>query len=459
METMTALDASFLHVEDAVSHMHIGSVGIFEGPPPAHADVLAAVEAKLPLVPRYRQKVRELPLAVGRPLWIDDPHFNLDYHVRRSALPAPGGHQELRNLVGRVMAQQLDRTKPLWEMWVVEGVGEGRWALLSKVHHAMVDGVAATDLLSVLLDTERDAAVAAAPAWVPEPEPSLPAAIAAALGAQVREPLDGMRGLARHPRAVASRVGALAGGLTSYVRVLGRGTDSSLNGPIGPHRRWAWASARLAEVKTIRAAHGGSVNDVVLAVIARGFRDLLLGRGEPVAGRTLRTLVPVSVRSAGAHGTYDNQVSAIFAALPVGTADAGERLQTVRAQMDELKRSGQAVAGSTLTSLSGFAPPMLFALGARVASGTPQTLVNTVTTNVPGPQHPMYLAGRRLLNAYPFVPLAGHVRIGVAIFSYDGNLNFGVTGEYDTAPDIDVLCRGIEAGIAELLPLPKEVNA
>jgi diacylglycerol O-acyltransferase len=452
MNTMTALDASFLHVEDAVSHMHIGSVGIFEGPPPAEVDVLAAIEAKLPLVPRYRQKVRELPLHLGRPVWVDDPYFKLDYHVRRSALPAPGGDQELRNLVGRVMAQQLDRTKPLWEMWIVEGVGAGRWALLSKIHHVMVDGVSATDLLSVLLDAERGSPVAATAAWLPEPTPGLATTLVAGLSAQVREPLGGVRGLVRHPRAVAKEIGALAVGLSSYLGVLRRASGSSLNGPIGPHRRWAWASGRLSEIKTIREHHGGSVNDVVMAVIARGFRDLLISRGESVEGRTLHTLVPVSVRTPGERGSYNNKVSAMFAALPVGTADADERLQTVRAQMDGLKRSGQAVAGSTLTSLGGFAPPMLFALGARVASATPQSMINTVTTNVPGPQHPMFLVGRRLLNAYPFVPLAGHVRIGVAIFSYDGNLNFGVTGDYDTAPDIEILCDGIEAGIDELLP-------
>jgi diacylglycerol O-acyltransferase / wax synthase len=455
METMTALDASFLHVEDAVSHMHIGSVGVFEGPAPAQADVLAAIAGKLPLVPRYRQRVRSLPLTLGRPSWIDDPHFRLDYHVRRTALPAPGGDQELRNLVGRVMAQKLDRSKPLWEMWIVEGVGEGRWALISKVHHVMVDGVSATDLLSVLLDADRDAPPGEEKPWRPSPAPSTPAAAASALAAQLTEPLKGVRDLAgavRHPRALAARATTVANGVASFVSVVRRAGDSSLNGPIGPHRRWAWASGRLTDIKAIRDEHGGSVNDVVLAVIARGFRDLLIARGESVEGRAVQTMVPVSVRTPGERGAYNNRVSAMFAALPVGVADPVERLAAVRTQMDSLKRSGQAVAGSTLTSLGGFAPPMLFALAARVGSRTPQWAVNTVTTNVPGPQHPMYLAGRRLLNAYPFVPLVGHIRVGVAIFSYDGNLNFGVTGDYDTAPDIETLCAGIEAGIRELLP-------
>ena len=452
---MSALDASFLHLEDGVSPMHIGSVAIFEGPAPAQADVLAAIARKLPLVPRYRQRVRSLPLAFGRPVWVDDPHFKLDYHVRRTALPAPGGDQELRNLVGRVMAQQLDRSRPLWEMWIAEGVGEGRWALISKVHHVMVDGVSATDLMSVLLDDDRDAPSVDVQPWEPASAPGLPAAAAAALAAQWMEPLKGVRDLAAalgSPRAIAARASTVASGVSSFVSVLRRAEDSSLNGPIGPHRRWAWASGRLTDVKTIRAEHGGSVNDVVLAVIARGFRDLLVSRGESVDGRVVQTMVPVSVRTPGERGTYNNKVSAMFAALPVGVEDPIERLAAVRTQMDGLKRSGQAVAGSTLTSLGGFAPPMLFALGTRVASRTPQSAVNTVTTNVPGPQHPMFLAGRRMLNAYPFVPLVGHVRVGVAIFSYDGNLNFGVTGDYDTAPDIEILCAGIAAGIRELLP-------
>ena len=227
---------------------------------------------------------------------------------------------------------------------------------------------------------------------------------------------------------------------------------STLNGPIGPHRRWNWAHAQLSDVKSIRAGLGGTVNDVVLAAITRGFRELLLARGEDVEGRIVRTLVPVSVRRPGERGTYNNRVSAMFAELPVGIEDPVERLSSVREQMEGLKQSKQAVAAEVLTSLTGFAPALLLALGARVASRrAPQRNVNTVTTNVPGPQRPLYLAGRRMLEAMPFVPLGGQVRVGVAIFSYDGALKFGVTGDYDTAPDIGVLCTGIETGLAELV--------
>jgi WS/DGAT/MGAT family acyltransferase len=233
--------------------------------------------------------------------------------------------------------------------------------------------------------------------------------------------------------------------------LLNPNTASSLNGPIGPHRRWNWARARLSDVKQIREAHGGTINDVVLAVITSGFRELLLARGESVDGRVIRSLVPVSVRASDEHGTYDNKVSAMFAELPIELEDPLERLRSLHEQMQELKQSGQAVAAERLTALSGFAPAMLLALAGRVGTRLPQSAVNTVTTNVPGPQQPLYLAGRRMLEAFPFVPLGGHVRVGVAIFSYDGGINFGVTGDFDTAPDIGVLCAGIERGVAELL--------
>lgn len=454
MEALSPLDASFLDIEDDVSHMHIGSVGIFEGPPPAREELCDAVAAKLHLVPRYRERVRFPPLRLGPPVWVDDPHFNLDYHVRRSALAAPGGEAELRALVGRVMSQQLDRTKPLWEMWVVEGLGGGRWALVSKTHHCMVDGVSATDLLSVMLDAEREPVRETAPRWRPARMPSGAELIAQPLARRLLTPvsaLEAARALAGAPRQAAELALSTARGTAAMRGLLRPTPGSSLNGPIGPHRRWDWAHAQLSDVKAVRAGLGGTVNDVVLAAITRGFRDLLAGRGEPLEPRTVRTLVPVSVRRPGERGTYNNRVSAMFAELPVGLADPVQRLDAVRRQMDTLKRSQQAVAGEVLTSLGGFAPSMLLALGMRVAFRVPQRSINTVTTNVPGPQQPLFLAGRRMLEAIPFVPLAGRVRVGVAIFSYDGALKFGVTGDYDSAPDIDVLCRGIEQGMAELV--------
>jgi len=458
-DRLSPLDASFLHVEDDVSHMHIGAVSIFEGPVPPYAQVVAMVRGKLPLVPRYRQVVRFVPLELGRPVWADDPHFNLDYHLRHSALPAPGGEAELRALVGRVMAQQLDRAKPLWEIWVVEGLEGGRWALVSKTHHALVDGVAGTDLLAVLLDTSPEPSAPVADEWTARPAPSGGRLALAAVTGLARSPYEQARALragTRVPRRAVGRALDAARGLSAMAGVIRPTPASSLNGPLGPHRRYAWASTTVDDIKRVRKHLGGAFNDVVLAAITHGFRELLLHRGESV-DRMVRTLVPVSVRprSAGAVATFDgtlqNKVSAMFAELPVGVSDPAERLRLVAAQMEGLKESKEAVAGEVLTSLSGFAPPMLLALGMRLATRVAQRNVNTVTTNVPGPQLPLYVAGRRMVAVYPYVPLAGQVRVGVAIFSYDGKVTFGITGDWDTTADIDVLAGGIEQGMAALL--------
>ena len=455
MQRMSSLDASFLHLEDGVTQLHIGSVTILEGPPPPFEAVLEMVSRKLPLVPRYRQTVRFVPLSLGNPVWVDDPHFNLRYHVRRTALPAPGGEEELRILVGRIMSQQLDRAKPLWEMWMVEGLGEGRWGLVSKVHHCMVDGVAGTDLLTVILDSERDTPPPPAESWEPEAAPSGIQLLADGLVRRAVSPYEIARtagSALRAPRELARAVEDTARSVIGMRDLVRLTPSSSLNGPIGPHRRWSWARSQLSDVKVVRTVLGGTVNDVVLACITNGFRELLLSRGESI-DRVVRTMVPVSVRSPGERGTYNNRVSAMFASLPVGIEDPAERLESIRRQMDGLKEAKQAVAGEVLTSLSGFAPALLLALGERVAARVPQRNINTVTTNVPGPQFPLYAAGRRLLEAFPYVPLGGRVRIGIAIFSYHGALNFGVTGDYDTAPDIDVLCDGIERGISELVAI------
>lgn len=459
VDRMSPLDASFLHIEDAVSHMHIGSIGIFEGPAPDYQRVVDMVAGKLPLVPRYRQVVRTVPMDLGRPVWSDDCHFNLEYHIRHTALPSPGGRAELRQLVGRVMAQRLDRSKPLWEIWMVEGLEDGQWAMISKTHHCMVDGVSGTDLLSVVMDVSPDPAPPMPDGWEADPAPSRQQlAVEAVLDMLVSpyEQFRAVRASTRVPRQAAAQLGEVVQGVRSMAGLVRRTPTSSLNGPIGPHRRYEWASSTVDDIKTVRKGVGGTFNDVVLAAITRGFRDLLLHRDESV-DRVVRTLVPVSVRSrdtsgrAVGDGTFQNKVSAMFASLPVGIDDPAERLAAISSQMDGLKESKQAVAGEALTSLTGFAPPVLLAAGTRLATRAPQRNVNTVTTNVPGPQLPLYVAGRRMLTCYPYVPLAGSVRVGVAIFSYDGQVNFGVTGDYDSSPDIDVLCDGIETGMAELV--------
>ncbi len=454
MEWMSAVDSSFLHIENDVTPMHIGGVSLFEGPPPAFSELKEMVASKLDLVPRYRQKVRFMPLGTGTPAWVDDPHFSLDYHVRHTAIPSPGSEEQLRNMAARVFSQALDRNKPLWELWSVEGLADGRWALLSKVHHCMVDGVAATDLMSVMFsDTSRPEPAPRA-SFSPPPEPSDIELLARTLAHKVSPSgqLQSLRRAAGAPRQTlqtfAEATRAAAAARSSMRRV----APNSLTGPIGPHRRWAWADVRLSDVKTVRAALGGTVNDVVLTIITAGFRDLLDFRGEPPApDDVVRTMVPVSVRRRGERGVYNNRVSAVFAGLPVGLDSPRARLERIRGEMDGIKETKQAVAGDVLSSLSGFAPPLLLALGSRVVTASPRLNVHTATTNVPGPQQPVQTLGRRMLESYPFAPVVGSVRIVVAIFSYDGGLYFGVTGDYDGAPDIGVLTKGIAAGMKELL--------
>jgi WS/DGAT/MGAT family acyltransferase len=466
MEWMSPIDSSFLHVENNITPMHIGAVSIFAGPPPPFEDLREMVAGKLDLVPRYRQKVRFVPLQAGPPVWVEDPHFSLTYHVRHTAVPAPGGEEQLREMASRIFSQHLDRNKPLWELWVVEGLDDGRWALLSKVHHCMVDGVAATDLMSVMFSDDSTSAASAG--WTPEPEPSGLEILIASLRrrASPAGQVQAMQQALRRPRETMRTLSESARALASASRTLRPVSSSSLTGPIGPHRRWSWAQARLSDVKTVRAVLGGTVNDVVLTLITNGFRDLLESRGEHVlGGQVVRTMVPVSVRARGEKGVYNNRVSAVFAGLPVGIGDPAARLAAIRAEMDGIKQSKQAVAGDVLTSLSGFAPPLLLALGSRLITLSPRLNMHTATTNVPGPQQPVQTLGRRMLESYPFVPVVGSIQIVVAIFSYDGGLYFGVTGDYDGAPDIDVLTRGIERGMDDLLaivepkPKPKSKTA
>lgn len=461
LDRLSPLDSSFLHIEDGVTHMHIGSVSIMEGPVPSYEQLCQRVAAKLPLVRRYRQVVRSVPLDLGRPVWVDDPWFDLGYHLRHSALPSPGGEAELNALVGRVMAQQLDRQRPLWEMWMVEGLPAGQWAIISKVHHCMVDGVAGSELLGLLLDAEPDPPEVTELPWIPALPPAGWELALGSLTEMVSSPAEwrrAVRARLRPPRRLLAQAATALGALGSAASAVRQPGCPGLNGPIGPHRRWAPAEVAVADVKAVRHRFGGSFNDVVLTLVAGGFRDLLLKRGE-VIDHPVRTMVPVSVRArddkglAVGDGTLANRISAVFADLPVQVADPVERLRLVKEQMAEIKQSGSAVAGEVLSGLSGFAPPVILSLACRLGTKIGQSTINTVTTNVPGPQIPLYAAGRRMLRVYPYVPLGLHLRIGVAIFSYDGTVTFGVTGDYDGAPDIDVVAQGIKTAMSDLLAL------
>ncbi len=466
MNKMSALDALFLHAEDGTTHLHIGSCAVFTGKAPSMDELTALISSKLHLVHRFRQKVRLVPGGVGRPVWVDDPDFDLGYHVRHSALPPRANAQDLDNLMGRLMSQELDRNRPLWEMWLVEGLPRKRWALISKVHHCMVDGVSGTDLMTAILDKTPDAEVAPAPAWTPSPEPSdgrlLFEAMAGLVLAPGRLMASVVRGASTPGKALRQLTDTFAGLGSFGRRIAAPSVPLSIEGSIGSHRRWAVARCTLTETKEIRGVFGGSVNDVVLTAITAAFRDLLVQRGDVVDHATISSLVPVSIRSADDH-THNNQVSMMIAELPVGISDPLERLRTVATGMAELKRSNQATAGAAAFEAADLLPPALFAGAVRAAMSimhrTSQRTINTVTTNVFGPPYPLYALGREMVDYLPFVPLSPGVRIGVAILSYNGRLSFGVTGDYDSAPDVEAMAEGIEDAIAELSELASRSGA
>ncbi|MDT4926664.1 MAG: diacylglycerol O-acyltransferase / wax synthase [Pseudonocardiales bacterium] len=452
MEVMSPLDSAFLRLEDRHTSLHIASIAIFDGPAPSTREMVAVFEGKLPLLPRFRQRVCEVPLHLGQPVWIEDPTFSLGYHLRRTAVPQPGSMSQLRDLVGRLMSQQLDRSKPLWECWIVDGLQDGRWALINKAHHCMVDGIAGTDLLGILLDRSPQASVAATEGWHPQAPPGRVRLLASTTAAAPRRAFDTFRAVAagaRHPRSTAVVLAVGAHGVFDFARQLRVARASSLSGPLGRSRVWADASVSLSEVKQIKQAVGGTVNDVVLAAVTRGFRDLLLQRDEELPDHGIATLVPVSVRANGS-GRADNQISAVLAALPVRIAGPLDRLAAVRADLDRLKRSGEAQAGQLLTQAARLVPPVVASLGLTAGFRLPQRVVLTVATNVPGPRGPLFVAGRRLQELYPYVPIADHVRIAIAITSYEGRLYIGVTADRDSTPDIAIVAAGIEDAIREL---------
>lgn len=452
MQRLSPLDASFLHIEDTGPLMHIGAIAVVEGPALSRETLARLVESKLPVIPRYRETVRTPALALGRPVWVEDPTFDITYHVRHTALPSPGGDDELRALMARVMSQRLDRTRPLWEMWMVEGLEDDRWALIVKVHHAMVDGVSGVDLLAVLLDYDPGVAPTEPAAWSPERQPSSPELALRALGHRAVSPIGPLRAATRGliaPRDTAVKTLATMQGLGALARVLRTTATTSLNGPVGGECRLDWARGSLAEIKTIRSALGGTVNDVVLAAIAAGMRALLLGRGEDCT-RPVRTMVPVSLRGAGEHNRFDNRVSAIFAELPVDASDPLERLTRVRADIGHLKEAHEVLGTELVLGIYHLIPAALQGPWVHAAARREQHLVATVTTNVPGPQQTLYAAGRRVVELLPYVPIAVNVRTGVAILSYDGQIVFGITGDRDDPDDLAVFTAAIERDLVDL---------
>lgn len=469
MERMNTLDAGFYFVEHHNVPMHIGSLAVFEGPAPSYDELFKLFAAKIPRVPRYRQIVHTTPLQVFRPFWADDKEFELGYHLRHAAVPPPGGPAQLKQMASRVFGQRLDRDRPLWEAWFLEGIEKDRWAILSKVHHSMVDGVGGSDLLAELFDLTPESDPPPVPPWTPRPGPSpLESVLSGALDTMswpARQLAD-LPGVLSRRMPTAAELAEFGRGLTGSARRLAEPSAATLNGPISPHRRWTWTTAKLNDIRRIRyglpeaPVPSGSaapvpsvtVNDVVLAAISSGFRDLLDSRGELSADLVVRSLVPVSLRGSDDGHPVSNRISAILVNLPVGEPDPLRRLSLLHEQMDDLKRTRQAAGAEVLTGVLGFAAPSLLALGSRAAFRLPQPLVQTVTTNVPGPRFPLYVLGHKLAELYPYVPIGNNLRLGVAIFSYLDHFAFGVTADYRafSQADLDVLTRGIRRGIADL---------
>jgi diacylglycerol O-acyltransferase / wax synthase len=455
LDRLTSIDASFLHQEGESSHMHIGGVLIFEGPPPQFDDYLDHIRGRLHLVPRYRQRLATPPLETGRPVWVDDPSFNLEYHVRHTALPSPGTEEQLFLLAARIASQQLDRAKPLWENWLVEGLENNRFALIFKTHHSLVDGVSGVDLATVLFDLERTPSPPAPDLqpWRPKPEPS-PLHLAFA----------GVRGMvgtslhlatraataAVHPMSTLSALRDSAEGVGEIVwAALNPAPQTPLNVEIGPYRRYTVVRQELSDYKTVKNALGGTVNDVVLSVVSGALAQWLRSRGVRTEGVEMRALVPVSVRRDDQRGTLGNQLTVMRGPLPVYITDPAARLRFVSQAMDGLKESKQAVGAATLAAVNNLAPPTILAQASRLNFST--RLFNLLVTNIPGPQLPLYVLGRELEDLFPVAFLPENHALAIAIMSYNGGVDYGLLGDFDALGDIDVIAQGIDDALRELL--------
>jgi diacylglycerol O-acyltransferase len=462
LDRLTSTDAGFLHQEGRCAHMHIGGVLLLDGPAPTHQEVVDHIRGRLHLIPRYRQKLATPPLDTGRPLWIDDNGFDLDYHVRSVSLPSPGSEAQLLEMAARIASQPLDRSKPLWEFWLIEGIEPKpgrdleRFALISKNHHALVDGVAGMDMAAALFDftaqppsPDTEGFVE----WRPAPEPS-PLDLVLAGG---RDALAAVAGLtSRTLGAVtqpAQTIGALrdaAEGVGELVMAaLNPAPDTPLNVPIGPHRRFAVVRQDLADYKAVKDRFGGTVNDVVLSVVSGALGQWLRSRGLQTDGVEMRALVPVSVRTQDDRNTLGNRLTAMRGPLPVYIRDPVVRLGVVSAAMSDLKESKQAVGAATLVAVNDRMPPTVLAQASRLQFST--RLFNLLVTNVPGPQIPLYILGREIEDMFPLAFLPENNALAVAIMSYNGRIEYGLLGDFDALPDIGLVAAGIEQSLAELL--------
>ena len=458
-DRLSALDATFLHIEDHGSaHMHVASVMTFKGTPPTYDELLDHVTSRLHLVPRYRRRLAYVPLGQGRPVWVDDPHFNPRYHIRHSALPRPGDEQELRALAGRLFSQRLDRSKPLWELWLVERLSDGRFALIAKTHHSLVDGITGADLTSVLFDESPNAPPTAPPPqpWAPQPLPGPAKLLADALLERSTNPDEMRRGahaLVRGPRHLlgSARDGLAAVGASALAGISAPAPPSPFNTHIGPHRRYTWVDADLAEFKAIKDVLGGTLNDVLLCAVTLALGSYLRSQGHDTTNLVLKALVPVSVvhgDSSNGSASPSNDVLAAWADLPVGLQTPAHCFDEVHLALEDLAGGDEAIGAGVLADLAGFAPSTILSQAARLQARERQ--FNVTVINVPGPQQPRYLIGRRMLRVYPVVPLGPKQTLGISVMSYAGHLGFGLLGDYDALPGLELIADSLRKAIRAL---------
>ena len=451
-ERLSSLDASFLYLERPAMHMHVAGVSVFaprEDGPLTYEDVARVAEARLHLAPRLRQRVLTVPGGLARPLWVDDDHFDLDFHLRRAAIPSPGGRLQLERAVGRVLSRPLDRAKPLWELYVFEGLEHDRTAVLLKMHHALADGISGMLIASALFDLSPDAELGPPPRerWKPgSPPTSLDLAVDAVQDLLLH-PIEALVRAAEAPAHAAAVIGETLDGLRSIVG-MGAPPQGPFDAHVGPARRFATAEVTFERLHEVKRALGGTINDVVLTGVAGGLHLLLTERGEPTRGRVLRVMVPVSVRSKAEQGDVGNRVAPAFVDVPVGKMTPGARLKRVRAATQALKESAMAVSADSIIGLGAYAPPAIHAMAARMVSRG--HWFNLVVSNIPAPQVPMYLAGAQLVVNYPSMPLGENTGLSIACTSLGGTMGFGLTADWDALRDIDVLARGIESSFDEL---------
>jgi diacylglycerol O-acyltransferase len=452
-ERLSPTDASFLYWETPIAHMHVGGLVIYDDAGYTMDDVYAHTAYRLDQLPRFRRKLMWVPNGQGRPVWIDDDHFDIRYHVRPTGLPKPGGEAELYELVGRIMSRPLDRTRPLWEMWIVD-LADGRKAMVHKTHHCMMDGVGGVDLAAILLDLTEEWQPPPPSAWEPKVGPTKSELWRTTVVERFAKPGELVRsvraGLAA-PKAAIDRAIEVGKGVVNFGKVpFESAPRTSLDtARIGSHRRIDLVRTNLADIKRVKNQYGCTVNDVVLALVAGGLRQLLLSRGDDIDGLKMRCTIPVSVRDDSQRMTYGNQIAAMFAELPVGEADPVDRLQFMRDQMADVKENKQALGAEALISLADFASPTLIALAGRAVAR--QWVMNLVVTNVPGPQFPLFFMGGHISEIVPMMPLVGSTAVGAAVLSYDGNLTFGLMGDWDAVPDLHIFAEGIEKSLQELL--------